>query len=624
MKEVLSYQPKLEIKWPQFGKIEVGYDVDFIYIMRKDGNFTMSPIAQRMVGEHYMDEEQTKQVLLEGYDTFFGKLTTILQWGYSSKGNFELHLYDSNQLDKGVRAKAGNTSIVSLDPLMNQGVLEHKVSRGYYLGGKNDFGQVARPGAKPIFQQAQEIASSLNGMAVCVVEDDVFSGGSVIASLSELISNGVIVQKLIPGIQIGKPSKLSEMGITIDPVVTYETIDGADIFDKVDLGDPRDYLLGASGLVTKLPSGNYGRVPYILPFVSTAARAGIPQEKEKEFAEKVLQVNLEFFRNVKECIGKSILLKNMDPNFVVLMNEMFGFDSNAPMEQVVVWSMDNMDSLWEITKIQGVFQEKLAELNLPQNIVCLDVDGTIVDDDAQNDYIPEEKLKKFQKLIQELSVKGIIVGLCSDSPLPQLASFGKNLGIKGPLIAENGNIIAFNEFIVKVNKLNDSDQIKQKILVVANELELHQVADISSQVFGGENINFTDDLWGFGANRETSISIFGPANFINKLNEKLGILKSSASVGCYPEYNYLAIHPGQDYKVNKGITLSLLKQYGHSILMVGNTMQDWVNPDTGVKCAFVQGARITKNVAGNAAYISEKPLIDGVIDILERVGINED
>ena len=295
MKEQPGYQPKSEIKWPQAGIVEVGPSVDFVYIMRKDGNFTMSPIAHRMASEYFIDEEQTNQTLLEEYDAYFSKLAGILQWGYAFKGNFELHVYDPTELDKGVREKAGDLPIVSLDPLMSQGVFEHKVSRGYYLGGRKDFGQVARPGTATLSQQAQEIAHSLNGSPTSVAEDDIFSGGSVIASLNGLKEQGVVVEKLIPGIQVGKPSKLTEMGIQVDPVVSYETTDNSDVFDKVDLGDPRDYLLGASGLVVKMPNGHFGRTPYILPFVSTSARAGIPQEIEKEFAGKVevIRINVD-------------------------------------------------------------------------------------------------------------------------------------------------------------------------------------------------------------------------------------------------------------------------------------------------------------------------------------------
>ena len=364
MKEQISPQQKAEIKWPQENTIEVGPNVDFIYIMRKDGKFAMSPIAQKMATDYKLNEEVLTQTLLEEYDTFFAKLSDIFKWAYSSKGNFELHLFDPDKLDNQVRIKSSGQPIVSLDPLMHQGVHEFGVSRGYFLGGTKDFGQVARPGYSTLSDQSHDIATSVNGHPVTVSEDDIFSGGSVIASLNALLESGVVINKVIPGIQIGKPKKLSDMGLSVDPVVEYQTIDGVDIFSKLDLGDPRDYLLGASGLVIKLPNGEFGRAPYILPFVSTTARAGIPVEIEKEFALKALQANFEFFNTIQDKTGKPVLLKHMDHHFLVYMHQMYGVDPNTEMGQVTAWLMENIDGFWEATKKHGEFQKKLYQSSM--------------------------------------------------------------------------------------------------------------------------------------------------------------------------------------------------------------------------------------------------------------------
>lgn len=618
MKEQLDYRPKSEIKWPQTGTVEVGSSVDFVYIMRKDGNFTMSPIAHRMASEYFIDEEQTKQTLLEEYDTYFSKLAGILQWGYAFKGNFQLHLYDPTELDKGIREKADNLPIVSLDPLMNEGVFEHKVSRGYYLGGRKDFGQVARPGTATLSQQAQEIARLLNGSPTSVAEDDIFSGGSVITSLHGLKEQGVAVQKLIPGIQVGKPSKLTEMGIQVDPVISYETTDSSDIFNKVDLGDPRDYLLGASGLVVKMPNGKMGRAPYILPFVSTSARAGIPQEKEKEFAIKVLQANFEFYKKVEESIGKPLLLKNMDPNFAVLISEMYGFDSNTPMDQIVAWSMDNLDSLWQTTKTQGEFQEQLETLELPMNIVLVDVDGTLIPDESTDGFIPEEDVLMLQTALNQAKDKGISVGLCSDSPLEQLQKFAARLGIDGPIVAENGNILFHNGKTITVNSLSSLNEIKTQIISQAKQLMYEQGEDCIAPEFGGNPVNPDSNSWSFGANRQTSVTVFGPASLIDSLGTVLNG-NSDYSVDASPEYNYFAIHPGPDYKTNKGKTLNVLSQYGHNVVMVGNSKSDWVEPALGVRCAFVSNSRIPEDIAEKAAYVSDKQLVKGVVDIINKI-----
>ena len=611
--------PSGEIIWPYGNIVEVGESVDFIYIMRKDGKFAMSLVAQKIAKDYKLDEYAVTQTLLEEYDAFFANLTDTFKWGYSSKGSFELHLYDPDELENAVRSKSEESPIVSLDPLMKQGVSEFGVSRGYYMGGKKDFGQVARPGYESLSSQAQEIAANLNGQPVSVSEDDIFSGGSVIASLNALLSKGIKIQKIIPGIQVGKPKKLSEMGLDVDPVVEYQTTDGVDIFDKVDLGDPRDYLLGASGLVVKLPSGEYGRAPYILPFVSTTARAGIPAGIEKTFALKVLQANFDFFQSVRDKIGAPLLLKHMNHSFLVLMHDMYGVDSHAEMSQLAAWLMDNLDGFWKITKKQGELQEGLALLTLPKNIVLLDVNGTLFPDESSDGYMPEEDVRSLRLAIAQAKERGISVGLCSDSPLPQLKEVAEKLDIDGPILAENGNILAHANQVLTLQALPNIDAYKEQISLLAAEFEFQQANDCVAPEFGGIQVDVQNSKWGFGANRETSITVFGPSQLIQHLGSHFNNIQQGLSVDCSPKYNYFAIHPGDNYKHNKGQALNTLSVYGHHIIMVGNSMSDWVEPDHGVICTFVSDARINPDIAYKAGYISDKPVIKGVIDILENI-----
>lgn len=619
MIEKINYKPRQEIKWPQTAKVEVGNNVDFVYIMRKDGNFTMSPVVRRLATEYALDEGATKQILLEEYDTYFSKLADILKWGYSPKGSMELHLYDPAKLDKSVREKIGGLPTVSLDPLMNKGVFELGVSRGFYMGGRKDFGQVARPGTDPLSKQADGISLVLNSALTAVAEDDIFTGGSVAASLTELKKSGVNVQKAVTGIQVDEPTSVLKMGVSVEAVVTYETADGAKILDKVDLGDPRDYLLGASGLVIKLPSGKFGRAPYILPFVSSAARAGIPTEMEKEFAQKVLQANLEFYIGAGERIGKPILLKSMDPNFVIYMVEMYGFNPNTSMETIAAWSMDNLDKLSDMTKLLGELQAKNVEsLALPKNTVYLDVNGTLIPEDSADGYISEDNVGSLQEAVAAAEEKGLAVGLCSDSPLPQIQKFAAKLGISGPIIAENGNVVFNNGGTIIVNEIESLDEIKKKILSKAGFFGYKQGIDVVAPEFGGNTIPSDGDLWSFGANRETSVTVFGSQELITYLGT---VFVNSAEYGVdvSPENGYFAIHPGTNFRLNKGRTLSALTAFGYNAIMVGNSKSDWVDPTSGVQCAFVAESRISEEIANKAAYVSDKPLVEGVVDILNSI-----
>src|SRR5712691_7684680 len=136
MKEQDHFIYKPDLKGSETLTVEIGPGVDFVYIVRMDGDFAVTPLAQKMSAAYFLDEGEVKQALLEEYELFLGKLAHSFHWGFSQKGNFELHLYHPDELDKAVRQRAENAPMVSLDPLISHGVYNLKVSRAYYLGGK--------------------------------------------------------------------------------------------------------------------------------------------------------------------------------------------------------------------------------------------------------------------------------------------------------------------------------------------------------------------------------------------------------------------------------------------------------------------------------------------------------
>lgn len=609
-----------EILWPHQSIVEVGSDVDFIYIMRKDGECTMNPIAQAVATEYHLPIGPVRSIFREHYETFFEQLSDHLTYAFAPKGHVELHIFDPDVLDEQERKKAGFLPIVSLDPLMDKGVHSLKVSRGFWLGGIHDHRQVNRPGSNSLNLQANKIKESVGDVPVCVVEDDIFSGGSVIRALSSLREAGVTIKKLVVGIQVGTPTKLDQMGIVVDPVVVYKSTDGSNIFDKVDLGDPRDYLLGASGLVERLPDGSYGRAPYILPFVSTSARASISRELEVEFATRVLMSTVEFFFRVEEQLGKPVLVNQMDPHFGQLLYKVFGIESNIPMKQLSVWFLDNLDQMWKTNKTLGDLHKDIDELGLPKNVVFLDVDGTIIADDATTATIDSSSLDAFQQVVQKLIAQGISVGLNSDSPLPQLIDFAEKIGIpNAPIIAENGSLIAYQGKKLLLNMLSDHVGIMKAIHAYTESIGYQRTSDCIHPTFSGKPLQYDMGEWAFGANREASISVFGPPDLIRKFGKKFTDF-NGASVDCSPEYNFFAVHPN-DYMKNKGRALSMLSQFGHNVVMVGNSVSDWVDSDSGVKCTFVAGSRISDEIMTSSAMVAKKPLMEGVVEILSQISL---
>jgi len=615
MRERLQHTHKSEIRQPQLGNVEIGSGVDFVYIMKKDAEFTMNPIAEKMATDLGIEEEALRGKLIEAYDSYFLQLTQFMIWGFSHRGNTEFHIFHHDELEIKAREKSTGTPLISLDPQIYSNVEKFEVSRAYYPGGVNEFGQVSRPGTIPLDQQAELIAASLSGQQVNVTEDDIFSGGSAVSALEKLVASGVAIKDVIPEIQIGDAEKIKEMGIGITPIVKYSTEDGSDIFDKVDLGDPRDFLIGASGLVIKMPNGEFGRAPYILPFVSASARASIPKSKEQEFSHKVLQISSQFFQNIEQKTGKPVLLKYMDQFFVRYMKEMYGVESDIPMTQVIALASVEFDELWKFNQEVG-FISAIEDLGLPSSLVFLDVNGTLIPDDSDG-TIDHESLTVFKQVTSELKQKGFEIGLCSDSPLPQLKEFSQKLGLTGPIIAENGNIISYSGKEIKINELPDIKSVKGEIQDLAKGLGYQEVDEVVAAEFGGNNIDFSQKQWGFGANRTTSISVFGPGNLITLLGKTFADSEHTTTDSA-PEYNYFAIHPN-DLKTNKGNTLSFFRKSRHSVFMVGNSSSDWVDPELGIQCAFVANAKISPETAIDSFAVSNKTYINGVNSLLQKI-----
>lgn len=82
-----------------------------------------------------------------------------------------------------------------------------------------------------------------------------------------------------------------------------------------------------------------------------------------------------------------------------------------------------------ITSYRGITPELASRIRL----VMTDVDGTLTDEsDSINSVVTES--------IRRLEDGGVIVGLVSGRTLPGLESLASDLGISGPIIAENGGV----------------------------------------------------------------------------------------------------------------------------------------------------------------------------------------
>lgn len=350
MQEQLRKKPNTEVKWPfkESGEstqvIEVGSAIDFIYIARKDGESIMSPVAQRVSYDYGLGIEDTRNILLSQYDIFFARLIDIFAKAVSEKGNAEIHLYYPNPLEETIRKKSNGKQLVSMDPLLI-GNENYEVSRVFTHGGREkSFAYVARPGSEPLPVQAKHIAEFVGETSVVLTDDDLYTGGSMLEVVETLMSHGVKIEKVVPGVQVGEPEKLLNLGVEVEPVIKYKSTGESDIFAKVDIIDPRDYLLGVSGFVVQLPEGGSGRASAVLPFFSPSNAVSIPSDAEVQFSMDVLIANLVFFRAVEELIGYPLLLSHMDPSCRDFMQRIYSRTPNMVMTDLGNWAIGKLEN----------------------------------------------------------------------------------------------------------------------------------------------------------------------------------------------------------------------------------------------------------------------------------------
>ncbi len=264
------------------------------------------------------------------------------------------------------------------------------------------------------------------------------------------------------------------------------------------------------------------------------------------------------------------------------------------------------------------FALSIETLCLPHRLVFIDVNGTLIPEDEKKPDVVGFLFAhmEFKDFVDKINTENVGIGLCSDSPTPQLKDFAQdwNLGT-GPVIAENGNIISYGENLTIVRPFLHQNDLKKKIIDFSIGQGWQQTEDVIATEFGGDNLpDYKQNQWAFGANRFTSISVFAGEQLISSFGE---LLKDEVgvSVDCSPQYQFLGVHPGK-YKENKGWILGKLATLGYDVTMIGNSTSDWVDPSTGVKCGFVGGSTIPYEIAARAAYRAKDGTTRGVMAIL--------
>lgn len=247
------------------------------YLLRNEGTWALKGLPINGVGPN-------------AWEQYVEALSDTLPDAFSSPVAVEVHELLGHM--RKMRRVLNGDFTVSLDPCV-RGKRQLGISRAFTHGGRVDTGITARPGFASIEAQVSTLPQ---GQEVTIVEDDIFTGGTMRRILAMLNAKGIRVKKVVVGIKVGTP----ELDV---PVVALDSYQPSEIFD---LSDPRDFLVGAhgAGLVVKCDDGELVRAPYLLPFVDVGARCSMSAAAADEFSLRMWVANIHFwerFPRVRVC-----------------------------------------------------------------------------------------------------------------------------------------------------------------------------------------------------------------------------------------------------------------------------------------------------------------------------------
>ncbi|MFG2939704.1 hypothetical protein [Streptomyces sp. NPDC048282] len=315
----------------------------FVVIMRDDTSYCVREFGRRLTGVSEVAEGVPAPALAESYHLFQRDVRSALRDGMRRSGDLEFHLVDAHRLELAVRSRLGGGTLISLDPLVERDVIPLRVSRGFLLGGRTSVGLVPRPGAAPIAAQIAAIPADAPGEGCTLIEDDVFTGGTISDVIRLLRAAGRRVRHVVPGILLDQAAQSGILGATVDPVLLYRTVGSGQDARATELADPRNFLLGLSGLVVRLPDGTWGRAPYWLPFVRTSARVGIPVDAENEFAFRMIEANIRFFARAERLLLRTVRVADLSLAAQRLLMSLEAAQPLEPVRSVLERLMTAMD-----------------------------------------------------------------------------------------------------------------------------------------------------------------------------------------------------------------------------------------------------------------------------------------
>jgi hydroxymethylpyrimidine pyrophosphatase-like HAD family hydrolase len=289
-------------------------------------------------------------------------------------------------------------------------------------------------------------------------------------------------------------------------------------------------------------------------------------------------------------------------------------------------------------KVSETKSEVNSELTSLRRIVLLDLDVTLVNRDHKL-TVSEDSVRS---VIDRVQAKDTLVGLNSDTALLPLKLWAQRLGLKGPLLAEKGQVLAVSpagEPLFDVGVRDYFHQLRQRVMLAALE-------EFTTAFVGvGDNTEFIREGRTYGVDRgailinghrRCSFSGYALGSQDNKLVNDSAIFNKFcdlvlAIIGNNlgrleppdrnPDYGILMLH---DKGASKSIGVRrLMGMLGPDIeyVMIGDTDSDIIQSDYPIRlCAVGRASPALQEAVGRTGgVIASERFTKGVLEILTRL-----
>lgn len=153
----------------------------------------------------------------------------------------------------------------------------------------------------PVQEQFNRVSGMKPGPEVAIIDDVVFTGGTIVNAVDALAKRGIAVKKIIANVAMTAAiNRLSMLGIETVADRVYE-----DVIDEV---CARDFLVGMpeGGRNVLLPDGQHACAPYIQPFGDTGNWASIPEDARENFSRRMLETSHAFWSEMENANGQRL------------------------------------------------------------------------------------------------------------------------------------------------------------------------------------------------------------------------------------------------------------------------------------------------------------------------------